>query len=899
MGSIDRVMSRGLKLAALTAFCLLVGFVPVYAVGNVFQLDIPATEAEEALDLLAEKTGHSLFYPADELKSVTTNALGGSYTLPEALDTLLKGTHLNAVVTDKGVIVVSRIPETKQVTTEERNVKIKPKKQSLLSKVVLVLFGAGTIQAAMAQDSNDTASEPIEEIVVFGSHLQNQRAIDTRRNSPIVVDAVSSDDVGRLPDFNVGEALQRLPGIAIQNDQAEARFVTVRALNADYNYTTVDGVSMAVPDRNGRKVFMDILPASLAQRIDVNKTFTPNMEGNAIGGIIDIRTASAFSSPANTFNFNAEIGTYENDEGYRSLGPSGAADISYSTIFGDSDQFGLVLAGNYYRRDSTIPQSEWSTSRSFFDAAGNAVGAPDDPPYKGNGFPVPNQRAAFYYHNDRVRYGGTAKFEIRLTEDQQYFVRAFWNTSEDDEARQTDNLEHNGGQTITNHTATSGTITTANRLFQRHLLGQFDFERSVWQIAGGGNLSFDNGSELSIRLNYSGSSFKNFETFRRWEMRGDNDGDGVDDNAFSYEQRGDVYAFTLLDPDAHFDYSNFAFVRDDITDRDFDEALYEIKLDFSDDFGDSNNWRYGVGLSFRHIERSWDEDRDRNNPTVFNAFDLASTNAIQLDNCLQTPGFIGGECITTIDPDLLNENLAADMMANPTHYSFDEQTNNDFDEDYMIDEGVLAAYFMLQYSSDRANLIFGARYEDTSNDGIGNRNVAGVGWTQVTNSGGYDHFLPSVNFSYDLLDDIIFRTAFSKTIGRADFEFIAPVGEALDDVALKLQRSNPDLLPRESYNFDVGLDYYFDEGQGLIAANVFYKLVKNEIFRATGELMLDIYGATEEVTVTQPVNNGKNTDILGIELQVVKNLDFLLPGLGFSANATFLDTNFQVFNERR
>ncbi len=745
----------------------------------------------------------------------------------------------------------------------------------------------------MAQSSQaDVEADAVDEIVITGTRLQNQRAIDARRNAKVVVDSIASDDIGRLPDFNVGEALQRLPGIGIQNDQAEARFVTIRALNAEYNYTTIDGVSVAVPDRNGRRVFMDVMPASLAQRIDVMKTFTPNLEGNAIGGIIDIRTADAFSMDPGTLNINAEIGKYENDEGFRDVGPSGTADFFYATTFGKDDRFGFVLTGNYYKRDSTVPQNEWGSTRYFFNDDGTPAGQPDDPPYPGNGWEVPSERRAFWYHNERTRYGGTAKFQFRPSADQDYFIRGFWNTATDNEARQTDLLRGSADGPIIDQTANSGTLLSGNR--QEHYLGQFDFERTVWQIAGGGDLAFGDDAKLKFRLNYSGSYFSNPENWSDWRMSGDNDGDGVDDNAYSYECGPDVCSVTLVDVDANQDFSQYGAYRRQFDDRELSEDLYEFKLDWTDAIGSSDNWSYGVGVSYRRVERDFDENRDRYLPTDSNDYTLATADVLNNDVCLQPPGYTADQCLVVIDPVRATDNWEAHYAANPDQWLYDAMDNNDNNRDYSLTEEVKAAYAMVSYEDDRANLVIGMRYEDTSVDATGRRNVSGTGWTDVDNTGGYDDFLPSINFAYRLSDDYTFRAAVSRTIGRPAYNLIAPVGESFNPDSLTLSRSNPNLKPRRSNNFDIGLDWYFDDGQGLLAANVFYKNVEDEIFRTATDITIDVDGVPTEVIVSQPVNNGEDTNIWGLELQAVKNLDFLVEGLGVSVNATFLSTDFKV-----
>ena len=263
---------------------------------------------------------------------------------------------------------------------------------SFMASFVATLVAMPAVHAQETAPAARTEAA-VEEIIVSGVRLQNQEAIAVRRDADKVVDSVGSDDIGRLPDFNIGEAVQRLPGVVVQNDQAEARFVTVRGLNSAYNYTTVDGVSIAVPDRNGRRVFMDVMPASLADRIDVYKTFTPDLEGGAVGGVLDIRTASAFER-GSQLKVSGEIGRYENHKGYNGSNPSGDADVKYSTLFGADQQFGLVLFGNYYHRDSYVPQLEAGSTHYFYNANGTSAGQPgvNTGVYPGTGYAVPGER---------------------------------------------------------------------------------------------------------------------------------------------------------------------------------------------------------------------------------------------------------------------------------------------------------------------------------------------------------------------------------------------------------------------------------------------------------------------------------------------------------------------------
>lgn len=729
----------------------------------------------------------------------------------------------------------------------------------------------------------------LEEIIVTGTRLQNKLAVAVRRDADKVVDAVTSDDVGRLPDFNIGDALQRIPGVTIQNDQAEARFVTVRGLNAAYNYTTVDGVSIAVPDRNGRRVFMDVMPASLADRIDVFKTFTPDLEGSAVGGVIDIRTASAFDRRDHQVNLSAEIGKYGNDKGFNGSGPSGDADFTYSTRFGEEEQFGVVLFANYYRRDSYVPQFEAGGTHYFYDAAGRNAGQPgvDTGTYPGTGFAVPGERRWYWYHNDRTRRGGGMKLEYQPEEGQYLFLRGFWNQATDDEDRQTDLLTHTGGGTLSGQTATGGELRGANGLSVQENLGQFAFDRQVWAVTAGGDHAAW-GGQATWRLNYSGSSFRNPENWTEWRQN------GAAGN-FAYERTGRTYAFVPLDPAAFANHANYAPFRRQFDDRRLDEDIYEAKVDFDRDL--SEHWNLGGGTGFRRNERAFDENRDRYLPNAGNSYSLAASGAVDRDLCLAPPGARPDQCMTIIDPRLATRSFLDHLAANPAQWRLDSMETEDNNLDYRLDETVLAAYAVARYRNGPLSLTTGLRYEGTRTDASGRRRVNNV-WTGVGNEGSYDHLLPSLNLSYDLSKAVTLRAALSRSIGRAPFNVIAPVGESLteDGSRITLTRANPDLKPREADNADLGMDWYLDNGLGILSTNLFYKRVRNEFFTTVDSQAITLDGRQVTADVTQMANAGRPIDIYGLEVNFVKNFDFLpepLDGLGIQANITLLDTNFR------
>ncbi len=151
--------------------------------------------------------------------------------------------------------------------------------------------------AAHAQSAPDTTAVEdgtSEDIVVTGTAFQNERAIQTRRNSPVVVDSLVQDDTGDLPDQYLSEALARVPGVSTMRvlyGEQESQYVAIRGITPDLNYVSLDGIGMISVANQGagqRRVDLALIPSQAASRTDVFKTFTADQEAGAIGGVINI-----------------------------------------------------------------------------------------------------------------------------------------------------------------------------------------------------------------------------------------------------------------------------------------------------------------------------------------------------------------------------------------------------------------------------------------------------------------------------------------------------------------------------------------------------------------------------------------------------------------------------------
>ncbi len=154
---------------------------------------------------------------------------------------------------------------------------------------IFVLAIACVAQPVMAEEEIN-----LETVRVVGQAAQISKALNQQRNSNSIESVIHADDIGQLPDDNAAEALQRLPGVSVENDQGEGRFVTVRGLAPELNAVTINGTLVPSPEAGTRAVALDVLPSELVQSLSVVKTLTPDMDANSLGGTVNVQTLSGF-----------------------------------------------------------------------------------------------------------------------------------------------------------------------------------------------------------------------------------------------------------------------------------------------------------------------------------------------------------------------------------------------------------------------------------------------------------------------------------------------------------------------------------------------------------------------------------------------------------------------------
>jgi TonB-dependent receptor len=723
-----------------------------------------------------------------------------------------------------------------------------------------LITGALPAVPAVAQEAPDAATE----IVVIGYRAQNEQAVAAKRADETIADYLAADDIGAQPDYNISDAIRRLPGVQTIFDEDEGKFVSIRGLNPSYTLGSLNGSTLATSERGNRQLNMEAIPSGAVRQVVVTKARTPDTDGNAIGGTLDLVTRSAFDASglyvAGTVKTGYSTGTDVPGEGFgreHDDAPNWNLDFTASKTFGSRDQFGILFGVNYLERNRDQQRLLPQLVQPSISATPTPVGTPT----------TANQQTDLLwsnYPNTIYRYGGMVKLEWKPVDTVHTGIFLSHYRQDDNELRHSQRLRNGTGSTAS---------------FVR--FNDFPLEKPLTVGQAFLDWTIDDNQELNARISYSEAQF--FEPSNQAQFNLEGPAATFDVSLVG----GGVPVATNLDPRL-LDPANYVLANNRFTpyQDDSDEYVQEYALDygFNTAKGD-DGWGFGVGVKMREIVR----DNDATNWTyTYNDGVLRLSDfELQAD---YTPIYASYDQIF-VDFD------AFQNFFHQNRSSFTEVVDPARARDWLFEENVTAFYGLLRHAGERHSLIFGGRFEETETTVERNRTV-GTGATavssRVTREGGYDNFLPSVTFSYDLTDDLRLRTAAFSAVGRPNPSQLAS-GETVNQTTGAINRGNPDLLAREGDSVEASLEYYIPGAGGVLSVGVFRKDIENEIVTR-----LTPGAGPEGEDVTQPVNV-TSAEVTGLELNAVVN-SLPLPGLfsnfGFSANATFLDGSFNTGGAR-
>jgi TonB-dependent receptor len=737
------------------------------------------------------------------------------------------------------------------------------------SKSDVTVPETGEIQQAFSLGVGADASG-LEEVTVTGYRLAQITALQDKKSSQTIKESVTANDAGKLPDQNAGETLARVTGVAVSTDQGEGRYVTIRGIDAALSNVTIDGQLIGSPEGDTRRVALDTVPANILSKLEVVKAATPDLDGNAIGGTINLVTPSVFDDPDGRF-FSATA-----DYGYYDLGgqnPWGGS-VGWGNIF--NDRFGVLLSASYSDREFT---------------SHNMQGG--DPWEEEGDYLVPDEMALRDYLIRRVRKGFVANFEFRPNDDVKLHWRNLYNRYEDTELQPEVVYDYRNGD-LENQTPTSGTFTEGEG--ERVNTKRYEIQSILSSSLGG---EFEIGEWT---LSVSGTYGKTKQ-------------DTPYDNEYNFELDDEIPMsydtsdyFWVVDAGPEFqDPGNFEFNQAVRGGQLIEEDLRIGQADFKRDF----DWNEKSGyLKFggKYVSRESTSDQDM---TVYDGFDgdYVLTDVMHAGD----PDFYRSERDYYPFGPYPDYNLA-DQFFRDNEDQFEINTADSIAEsfgvDYRVEETVTAGYVMGSLQVGRANFIGGVRVEQTDTDFDAYDVVFVDGDTpnpppQVNGSKKYTNWLPDLLMTFAVREDLLIRAAWTNTIGRPSYEQNVPfrifeIEEDDPDVYEgAVEAGNADLDPLESMNYDLAMEWYLQPA-GLVSAGVFYKDIENPIFSRIQTLEdVDFEGRFySELEIVQP-QNARTGEIMGVELgfqQQFTSLPGLLRGLGMSISYTWTDSEAEVFD---
>ena len=712
------------------------------------------------------------------------------------------------------------------------------------------------LPAAVAQDAQPATPGPdavdLDAVVVRAQYESQVRAIDTKRSSDAILDAIASDSMGQYPDKNIGESLSRLPGISVTRDQGEGRYVVVRGIDSALNSVTVDGIALGTPEDSSRAAPLDVIPTDATERLSVVKAPTPDMPGDSIGGTIRVESASGFDRKGRDVRAKAEL-SHQGLSGETSP----KASFNYSDQFNETFAvaFGLSYQDRTYQSDNIEVEYE--------DV--------DEDVNDGQLLPVEVQQRKYYVNRERT--GANLNLDWRPDADNRYFLRTLYTDFTDAETRQRNIVPIGEGDIdgdIQGRYTVGGIDPTdfARRVRYRTK------EENTFTVSAGGENRFER-----ARIDYRVGHTRTRENVAdEVEMRFDQlDGDEL---SMEVDRTGSLPRFTVSDP-SWLRNDNHEFDRLVVAPKWVDDSEYSAAFDFT--FAtDSVEWKAGLLGRWRDRDVDVDERELRRGPDP------------GLGNwTLDPPRFRHGGMGDGISSRAMREWLArhrGEYSERPQDVAGNDEAS--LIEDYVASEDILAGYLMATVDVGNLRVIAGARVERTDFEATGNEvNVdeeGDVSFGTRTATSRYTEVLPGLHLRYATDGDWVLRGAYTNTIGRPSFGDVSPRAvvnrEGEDESDWETVLGNPLLEPYRSRNVDLSFERYFGTS-GLLSLGVFHKDIKGYIVETTTDSDPDYPGE-----VTRPVN-GDTANVLGAEMNWQQHFDngFLL-GVG----ATWLDTEFRL-----
>jgi len=788
---------------------------------------------------------------------------------------------------------------------------------------------------AVAQSDNQI----VEEIVVTGIRGSMRRSIDRKRDADNFVDALIAEDIGKFPDQNLAESLQRVPGVAIDRVRGEGSQVSIRGLGPQFVRVQVNGrtaLSGAGGSRSGfvggldndRSFRFDSMQAELVQGVEVYKSPQADLLEGGIGGTVNIRTRRPFDNGGQRIVAGTAMATFDDladDEGYR-------ASAVYSDTFAE-ETFGLLVS---VAADDRTVREDWLNIPDYEPRVfNNAVDGSGDPlppcslvevsnPDAGCGYTAANVRQGVVLE-DKQRLNVTSALQWRPRQDLVATVDLLYSELQRDYTDYQLPLRTQAGLAngATEVHLNENDITTFFRTTSarpRPFPRAFDTQSEQQQIAANLQFTPTERFEISFDASYAEAQVDEVQATAFYDIA-----DGVPvtvDAESSFLPVVDLDA-DLLDPELY----TFSLFSDQQNNSDDEET--QFRTDASYYF--NNGTAFHAGLSFRKRERQYDTSSLEISTRLGDFLNEPLTNvafsALPVNDAFSGIDGAGSwpSNWLSADPDSVRQTYLVERRDEIPEERF-TSANSAGSEDFDITEETLAAYFMVDLAGSLGDIPFsgnvGARWVRVERESAGNvQPIENVVFSEASGEFVFElspaelqsfkssegEVLPSLNLKFNLRDDLVARFAWGKTMTQPGFTQLNPGGDKLASTRRVIE-GNPTLKPFIAEQLDIALEWYPTD-DAIIALTDFGKEVDSFIITVT-ELEEFIDPNTRQ-PIPDPETGGNVTlqrvsprneegaFIGGLEFSMqyaFTNLPSPWDGLGAQFNHTWVDTDAEFVN---
>jgi len=686
--------------------------------------------------------------------------------------------------------------------------------------------------------------------------------VNRERTADNIVQVLSADVIRSLPNANMADALGRLPSVSIERDEGEGKYVQVRGTEPRLTNTTIDGVNVPSPESGVRQIKFDAIPADIVESVEINKTLQANMDGDGIGGSINLVTKTAGERPTVSLSgMGGYMPILGGRQQYESTGTIGQR-------FGREKKFGLLVGGSY----------DWS---------GRGI---DDIEPVSDLATLPNGTTQLWkdaqdireYRYYRSRYGIAGSTDYKLGEGSDVYMRLLYSNFKNYGDRWVYSLTDNSGANVLEPPGTAGSNTPSFNTQDRRpdigigslLIGGKHVLSSTWYAwdVSAGRSYLDNilpgtasfGSTLtSSNCQFDPAATKNI--FRpQWSPA-------------CFSEAYDPTSMALSD--VQIQHGQSAQVNFQVTGamaKRYHIGSHLATIEFGGKFRNAHKY-----------DDSYNIDYTPNGTILLSQFPNGLTNSNYYDGSYKLGYNVNYQNVR----DFLNGN--AGQFSSVSSFGVDAG-------DYGYIERVSAGYLMntIDFSS-RIRVVAGLRIEGTNLD-VHNQtfNDDTTPATVIPSafSGSYVKYLPSVSMRYAFTSNTNLRLAYGRGLSRPDPQDIAQAetfttAGSPGNVKNLVTLGNPNLKAETADNFDVLVEHYLNPF-GIISAGYFYKRLTEPIVTQISILNNFVPApgiAPGTYTATQPINAGSGW-LSGFEAAYLQHFTFLpgaLGGLGVSANYAY------------